>query len=56
MEALFPGWMSMSRCMPTSMGWTLEGDSRHRMSSFGDGVLGLGQRQQVQQYQVGDCI
>ena len=34
----------------------LEGHSCPRMLSFGDGVLGLGRRQQVQQYQGGDRI
>ena len=34
----------------------LEGHSCPRMLSFGDGVLGLGRRQQVQQYQGDDRI
>ena len=44
-EAPFPGWLLMKRFLPLRLGRTLEGHYRPRMSSFGDRVFGLNQRQ-----------
>ena len=55
-EAPFPGCLLMQRFPPPSIGRTLEGGSCPWMSSFRDGVIGIGQSQQVQQYQGGECI
>ena len=56
MEAPLPGRLLIQRCPPPRLGRTLDENSRPWMSSFRDGVLGLGRRQQVQNYQGDDSI